>query len=68
VDGMVLPDGSPVETEADLAILDEANPLGIESETLYVSATTGLGVDALRKRLLYEFFGNEVVAPTSAAG
>lgn len=67
VDGMVLPDGSPVETEADLAILDEANPLGMETETLYVSATTGLGVDALRQRLLYEFFGNEVVAPTASS-
>ncbi len=64
VDGMVLPDGSPVETEADLATLDEANPLGMETETLYVSATTGLGVDALRHRLLYEFFGSEVAEPT----
>ena len=66
-DGMVLPDGSPVETEADLAILDEANPLGIETETLYASATTGLGIDALRHRLLYEFFGSEVAAPTTSA-
>ena len=67
VDGMVLPDGSPVEQESHLAILDEANPLGMETETLYVSATTGLGVDALRHRLLYEFFGSEVAAPTASA-
>jgi 50S ribosomal subunit-associated GTPase HflX len=64
VDGMVLPDGSPVETESDLAVLDEANPLGMETETLYVSALTGLGVNALRARLLYEFFGSEVAEPT----
>lgn len=66
-DGMVLPDGSPVETEADLAILDEENPLGIETEVLYTSATTGIGIDALRRRLLYEFFGSEVAAPTTSA-
>ncbi len=64
VDGMSLPDGSLVDTQADLVTLDEANPLGMETETLYVSATTGLGVDALRHRLLYEFFGSEVVEPT----
>ena len=66
-DGMVLPDGSPVETEADLASLDEENPLGIETEVLYTSATTGIGIDALRRRLLYEFFGSEVAAPTTSA-
>ena len=31
----------------------------METETLYVSALTGLGVNALRARLLYEFFGSE---------
>ena len=65
-DGMVLPDGSPVEAERDLAVLAAANPLGIAGEALYTSATTGLGIDALRHRLLYEFFGSEVESPTLA--
>ena len=66
-DGMVLPDGSPVETEADLAALAAANPLGIATETLYTSATAGLGVDALRRRLLFEFYGAEVGQHTESA-
>ncbi|MFA7250426.1 MAG: GTPase HflX [Dehalococcoidia bacterium] len=65
-DGMVLPGGAPVETEGDLALLAAANPLGIATETLYTSATTGLGIDALRRRLLYEFFGSEVSTSTES--
>ncbi|PKN79000.1 MAG: GTPase HflX [Chloroflexi bacterium HGW-Chloroflexi-9] len=57
VDGMVLPDGSPVETEADLAVLADAQVIDVEGEVRFTSATTGLGVDALRERLLYEFYG-----------
>ncbi|MDP2326463.1 MAG: GTPase HflX [Dehalococcoidia bacterium] len=57
VDGMVLPDGSPVETEADLAVLEDAQVIDVEGEVRFTSATTGLGVDALRERLLYEFYG-----------
>ena len=66
VDVMVFPDGSPVEAERDLAVLAASNRLRIAGETHYTSATTGLGIDALRRRLLYEFFGSEVVAPTLA--
>lgn len=70
-DGLVLPDGSPVETEADLDVLAEADvPAladveGLDGEVMFTSATTGLGVDRLRRRLMYEFFGTE--APHTAA-
>jgi len=57
-DGLVLPDGSPVETEADIATLSKLRLPGIEGEMIYTSATAGLGVDKLRKRLFYEFFGD----------
>jgi len=56
-DGMVLADGSPVHTEADLARLATEHDPGLPGEVAYVSALEGLGVDALRERLLYEFFG-----------
>ena len=57
VDGLVLPDGSPIEDEDDLARLATEYDPGIPDDVEYVSALTGLGIDALRERLLYEFFG-----------
>ncbi|GMU39499.1 MAG: hypothetical protein AMXMBFR23_03650 [Chloroflexota bacterium] len=63
-DGLVLPDGSPVETEADLGGLRAADYVDVDGEVLFTSATTGLGVEALRERLLYEFYG---IAATRAA-
>ncbi|MQC47818.1 MAG: GTPase HflX, partial [Chloroflexi bacterium] len=59
VDGMVLPGGGAVETEEDLETLTRAHPIDVEGEVLYTSALTGLGVDRLRDRLLYEFYGLE---------
>jgi GTPase len=57
IDGFALADGSNVEREADIERLRAENPLGIPDEVLYTSATEDLGIDALRERLLYEFFG-----------
>ncbi|MEX2446805.1 MAG: GTPase HflX [Dehalococcoidia bacterium] len=71
-DGMTLPDGRDVTTEDDLEVLARANPLGLRGEAHYTSATLGLGIDALRERLLYEFFGLEAtgrgVTSEAAAG
>ena len=50
-----------------LEALAAANPLGLSGEVLYTSATAGLGIDALRERLLYEFFGIEGSGARSAA-
>ena len=66
IDGLEL-DGRTVEREEDLAALVALNPLGIDGEVLYTSATTGLGVDALRRRLLYEFFGATSAAAMGAS-
>ncbi len=67
-DGLVLPDGSPVESEADLDTLAACGAFemdgDLDGEVLFTSATTGLGVDPLRDRLLYEFFGTEATRPT----
>jgi GTPase len=57
VDGLTLPDGTPIHTEADLVQLATEYDPGLPGEVVYVSALEGLGVDALRERLLYEFFG-----------
>jgi GTPase len=57
VDGMTLADGTPVTAEEHIERLRAENPLGIRGDVLYTSATEGLGIDALRERLLYEFFG-----------
>ncbi|MCA9848139.1 MAG: GTPase HflX [Dehalococcoidia bacterium] len=56
-DGLTLEDGSPVETEEDLAILATEYDPGVSGEVAFTSAVSGLGIDALRERLLYEFFG-----------
>ncbi len=61
IDGFALADGSMVEAEGDLERLRAENPLGIAEEVWYTSATEGLGIEALRGRLLMEFFGADVV-------
>jgi GTP-binding protein HflX len=66
VDGLLRPDGTPVESEAELADARELNPLGPSGEAMCTSATKGWGVDALRDRLLYEFFGAEAHADARA--
>ncbi|MCK9485614.1 MAG: GTPase HflX [Dehalococcoidia bacterium] len=69
-DGLLLPDGSPVETEVDLEVLAQADVAaladveGLEGEVMFTSATAGLGIARLRQRLMYEFFGTE--APHTA--
>ena len=57
IDGLTLEDGSPIQTEDDLATLATEYDPGVPGEVAYTSAVTGLGIDALRERLLYEFFG-----------
>jgi len=58
-DGLVLADGAPVETEDDLAVLATEYDPGatVGGEIVYTSAVTGIGIDNLRERLMYEFFG-----------
>ena len=56
-DELLLPDGSPIEGEADFEALPTPRLPGLVGEARYVSATEGWGTDALRERLLYEFFG-----------
>lgn len=58
-DGLLLPDGSPVASEADLARVDIVSP-SPEGGALLVSATEGWGLDALRRRLAFELFGEPV--------
>jgi GTP-binding protein HflX len=50
-------DGDPIQGEADFAALPVPELPGLTGEVRYVSATEGWGMDALRERLLYEFFG-----------
>lgn len=57
VDGLALADGSPVESEEDLAVLATEYDPGVPGEVAFTSAVAGLGIDALRERLIYEFFG-----------
>jgi len=62
-DGLTLADGQPVEREEDLAALAREHTLPIEGELLFTSATEGLGIQALRQRLLWEFYGQSGVTP-----
>jgi len=62
-DGLLLPDGTPVAAEADLARVDIVSPAP-EGGALLVSATEGWGLAALRRRLAFELFGERV--PTFA--
>jgi len=52
-DGLLLPDGTPQISEADLARLDIANPLP-GAPALFVSATEGWGMAALKRRIQHE--------------
>ena len=58
-DGLVIEDGSPVATEEDLAVLATEYDPGdtVSGEIVFASATTGIGIDNLRERRMYEFFG-----------
>lgn len=62
-DGLTLLDGRPVTSEDDLTALSAQHALPIEGEVLFTSATLGLGVQALRQRLLWEFYGESGVTP-----
>lgn len=61
-DGLRREDGSPCTSVAELPPPRALNPLGPRDEALCTSATEGWGIDALRERLLYEFFGTEAPA------
>ena len=63
-DGLVRADGTPVESEADLAALDLPSPAGTGEGALPISATRGWGLDALRRRLAYELLGAPVEVGT----
>lgn len=65
-DGLLREDGTPIESLDELPPARELNPLGPEDEALYTSATKDWGIDALRERLLYEFFGSEAHADAEA--
>jgi GTPase len=65
-DALRVADGMPPEREEDLPPAAEVNPLGPDDEALLTSATCGWGIEALRQRLLYEFFGVEA-APRPAS-
>jgi GTPase len=56
-DQLTLDGGEPVSGEVDLERLPVPELPGLTGEVRYVSATEGWGMDALRERLLYEFFG-----------
>jgi 50S ribosomal subunit-associated GTPase HflX len=56
-DGVLRTDGQPVAGEEDLNALPLPELPGMIADYCYASATEGWGIDALRKRLLYEFFG-----------
>ncbi|MSQ42101.1 MAG: GTPase HflX [Dehalococcoidia bacterium] len=57
-DGLTRADGTPVQSEAELAALAIANPAaGRDEGALVVSALRGLGLDALRRRIFFEVLG-----------
>lgn len=56
-DELTFDNGEPLTGEADFEALPIPELPGLTGEVRYVSATEGWGIDALRKRLLYEFFG-----------
>jgi GTP-binding protein HflX len=59
-DGLLKPDGSPVEEEADLDLVDIENPAAIvgraASGAIMVSALRGWAIEPLRRRLEFELF------------
>lgn len=64
VDGLELPDGRPVECEADIEGVETAN-LGGPGEAMLVSALRGWGIDRLRRRIAFEVLGEPAVLATS---
>ena len=64
VDGLELPDGRPVEVEADLKDIEIVNPAG-SGEALLTSALRGWGIDRLRQRIAFEVLGEPAVLATS---
>jgi GTP-binding protein HflX len=67
-DGLVLPDGTPLEAESDLARIEMANPTTRGMGPLVTSALRGWGIDALRERIVEEVLGEpEVVAEARIA-
>jgi GTP-binding protein HflX len=64
-DGLRRLDGETVSGEADLEGLPQPELPGLHGEVRYVSATEGWGIDGLRERLLYEFFGTTLVEGSS---
>ncbi|MEE8337212.1 MAG: GTPase, partial [Dehalococcoidia bacterium] len=63
-DGLELPDGRPVEGEADLEGVEIANPAG-PGEALLVSALRGWGIGRLRRRIAFEVLGEPAALLTS---
>jgi GTP-binding protein HflX len=56
-DQLLGPDGQPLPGPEALEALPTPELPGLTTEVRYVSATEGWGINALRERLLYEFFG-----------
>ena len=56
-DGLLLPDGTPVEDEADLEQVEIVNPAPGAEDTMIVSALRGWGIDGLRDRIALEVLG-----------
>jgi len=58
VDGLTLPDGSPVTSEADLDRIEIASPCETDYGPMLTSAVEGWGIDALRDRIALEVLGD----------
>ena len=58
-DGLALPDGTPVQSEADLVAVDLVSPASVTDEggALLVSALRGWGIATLLRRLAFEVCG-----------
>ena len=59
-DGLVLPDGTPVTSEDDLARLEISNPAPEALGPVLTSAVEGWGIVALRDRIALEVLGGRV--------
>ena len=64
VDDLLRVDGLPVSGDEDLETLVVPELVKLSGEACYASATEGWGISALRKRLLYEFFGATLNPPS----
>ena len=58
-DGLLRADGAPVTTERDLAGVSLVSPAP-EGGAVLVSALEGWGMDALRRRLVFELYGTAI--------